>query len=166
MRNPFANLPILFITLLLAAGPASAQNLAGWALEERAAEGCVQEVWLRFEGAAGLANHGPRSVCGATPLRAFPDSPPSGTVAVGWKDRNGESHTHLVPLETILRRENLRMPGTVLEFIFRQNTVEVWSRPLASAIGVTDDRRQRIFFAGIDVTPSKRLPPGIHRQRE
>lgn len=160
---------------LLGAGSASAQVNAEWAVEEKASQGCVQDVWLQFAGAAGLANHAPRALCGSSGVRAYPDSLPSGTVALGWKDRNGEAHLYQVPLDIILRKENVRMSGTVLEFVFGQDTVEVWAHPLASVGGLPAGGtgatnvaagRQRIFFAGIDVNPSKDPKPGIHRARE
>jgi hypothetical protein len=165
----------LLMCALLGAGVASAQGSADWAVEEKASQGCVQEVWLQFEGAAGLASHAPRSLCGSTGVREYPDSLPSGTIALGWKDRNGEGHHYQVPLDAILRKENVRMSGTVLEFDFGQNTLEVWARPLASTGGLPADGtgstdaaagRQRLFFAGVDVSPGKPLKPGIHRERE
>jgi hypothetical protein len=150
---------------------ASEQPSTRWAVEEKASEGCVQDVWLQFDGAAGLASHGPRSVCGSTGVRTYPDSLPSGTFALGWKDTNGERHLYQVPLDAILRKENVRMAGTVLEVIYSQQTLELWTRPLAnSAAAVTGDSgapagRQRIFFAGAGLSPRKDIKPGIHRER-
>lgn len=153
-------------------GIASEQAATRWGIEENASEGCVQDVWLQFDGPAALASHGPRPVCGSTGVRTYPDSLPSGTFSLGWKDTNGERHLHQVPLDAVLRRENVSMTGTVLEVIYSQQTLEVWTRPLASsgAAAIDDARvtpgRQRIFSAGAGLSPRKDPRPGIHRARE
>jgi hypothetical protein len=153
-------------------GIASEQASTRWGIEENASEGCVQDVWLQFDGAAGLASHGPRPVCGSTGVRTYPDSLPSGTFSLGWKDTNGERHLYQVPLDAVLRRENVSMTGTVLEVIYSQQTLEVWTRPLASSSAASVDDahvpagRQRIFSAGAGLSPRKDPRPGIHRARE
>lgn len=160
--------------LLACAGLAGAQTGLSWGIEERASEGCVAQVSLAFDAPGVLGGHGPRTLCGATPVRRYPEPLPTGVMSVFWRNRAGEPHRYDVPLDTVLRRENLRMDGTVLELVYAQDSMELWARPLSAAAadaretpleGARAAARQRIFFGGIQVLPDRPPAPGIHRSR-
>jgi hypothetical protein len=160
--------------LMAGAGAAAAQQDLSWGIEERASEGCIQEVSLAFDAPGVLGGHGPRTLCGATPVRLYPAPPPSRTLSVFWKDQQGRTHRHDVPLDSVLRREQLRMEGTVLEIVYGQEAMELWARPLSApapvagetpADGVRAAARQRIFFGGLQVLPGQPVQPGLHRSR-
>lgn len=160
--------------LLAGAGSAGSQGAPWWGIEERASEGCVEEVSLAFDAPGVLGGHGPRTLCGATPVRRYPEPLPTGILSLFWKSRTGEAHRYDVPLDTVLRRENLRMEGTVLELVYGQDTVELWSRPLSAAAPPVPDSpldsaraaaRQRLFYGGLQVMPGRPVAPGIHRSR-
>lgn len=161
--------------LLLAwAGSAAAQGGLSWGIEERASEGCIEQVSLAFDAPGVLGGHGPRTLCGATPVRLYPEPVPGGILSVFWQDRHGQAHRYDVPLGTVLRRDNLRMDGTVLEVVYGQESMELWARPLSTPAPAAGDQpadgaraaaRQRIFFGGLQVLPGKPVEPGIHRSR-
>jgi hypothetical protein len=178
MRIPHSGLAVarcgLAALLLVCAGLAAAQNTLSWGIEERASQGCVEQVALEFDAAGVLGGHGPRTLCGVTPVRLYPEPLPTGTLSVFWRDRLGQAHRYDVPLDTVFRRENLRMDGTVLELVYGQDSLELWARPLRIPGSIASETplqgagaaaRQRIYFGGLQVLPGKPVEPGIHRSR-
>lgn len=152
---------------LLAATAARAQPTSSWAIEERATRDCVEEVSLQFDSPGAQGGHAPRTLCGSSGLRLFDDGWPSGAMTVRWKDGRHEVHSYQLPLATMLRRDDLKLPGSVLELVFGADTFEVWVRPLAAGDEPPGrPGRQRIFFGGVETAPAAPLRPGIHATRE
>ena len=165
--------PLACAWALVAAGGAAAQSGLAWGIEERAARGCVQAASLRFDAVGVLGGHAPQPLCGATPVRMYPEPLPTGLLAISFRNHRGEPRRYEVPLDAVFRRENVRMAQSVLEIVYGQDSVELWVRPLqASADGApgaayTSDRTampKRIYFGGLelDAQPPR---PGISRSR-
>ncbi|HWI83320.1 hypothetical protein [Ramlibacter sp.] len=158
---------------LLGTGAAAAPSALTWGIVETAGRGCVGEVSLQFQAAGALGGHPPQPLCGSTAVRMYPEPLPAGLLTVSLKNQRGEPRRYQIPLDTVFRRENVRMEQSVLELVYGQDSVELWVRPLDAAGGGAPDgrfasdaavERKRIFFGGmeLDAAPPR---PGISRSR-